>query len=149
MRQGKLDAAIEAHEKAANLIGTAMTLTDLNAVQQSLLCQKEYHIRQVWLLQSKIAALDKYLKRKMNSGGEEHRKDSTISCMDSQQETQQKLKVTQMEIMRCVAVLNSKIGCLDHSKLLINLIASLPELCQKQTWHFICMLTVAPVWIRI
>ena len=47
-----------------------MKLSDLNTVQQSLLCQKEFHIRQVWLLQSKIALLEKYRKKKMNSTSE-------------------------------------------------------------------------------
>lgn len=97
-RQGKLDGAIECHEKAATLLSNAVTLTNLKSVQQSLLCQKEYHIRQVWLLQSKIALLDKYLKKKM-----EQAKDKgslTSSSLDSQQETLQKLKMSQMEIMR-------------------------------------------------
>lgn len=104
-RQGKLDGAIESHEKASNLLNHALTLTDLSAVQQSLLCQKDYHIRQIWLLQSKIASLTKYLSNKnnkMNSGSEEQTKEggSTTSSLNSQQETQQKLRITQMEIMR-------------------------------------------------
>ena len=73
-----------------------MTLSDLTTVQQSLLCQKEFHIRQVWLLQSKIALLEKYRKKKMSGTSD---KDSSVSCLLV--ESQQKLKHTQMEIMRC------------------------------------------------
>ncbi|XP_057365611.1 nuclear receptor-binding factor 2-like [Daphnia carinata] len=100
VRQGKLDDAIECHEKASTLLSSAMTLSDLTTVKQSLLCQKEYHIRQVWLLQSKIAQLEKY-KKKMNSSGG---KIGSVSCsVESQQETQQQLKVTQMEILRTLS----------------------------------------------
>ena len=74
-----------------------MTLSDLTTVQQSLLCQKEYHIRQVWLLQSKIAQLEKYQKKMNSTGG----KIESISCsLESQQDMHQGLKITQMEIMR-------------------------------------------------
>ena len=88
--------AIECHEKAATLISNAMPLSDLTTVQQSLLCQKEFHIRQVWLLQSKIALLEKYRKKKMS--GTSDIKGSSVSCLLV--ENQQKLKHTQMEIMR-------------------------------------------------
>ncbi len=96
-RQGKLDGAIECHEKASTLLSSAMTLSSLTTVQQSLLCQKEYHTRQVWLLQSKIAQLEKYQKKMNSTGG----KIESVSCsVESQQDMHQGLKITQMEIMR-------------------------------------------------
>lgn len=75
-----------------------MTLSDLTTVQQSLQCQKEYHTRQVWLLQSKIAQIEKYKKKMSSTSG----KIGSVSCsVDSQQDIQQqRLKITQMEIMR-------------------------------------------------
>jgi hypothetical protein len=86
-----------------------MTLSDLTAVQQSLLCQKEYHIRQVWLLQSKIAQLEKYRKKMNNSGG----KLGSDSCsVESQQETHRQLKITQMEIMRYIHCLLTGKECI-------------------------------------
>jgi len=103
-RQGNLDLAIECHEKAATLISQSMLLSDLSTVQQSLLCQREFHIRQVWLLQSKIALLEKYQKRKMNStSGKE---------MGSQMDTQ-RLKITQMEIMRTLTEADTALQ--DHA----------------------------------
>lgn len=93
-----MDEAIESHEKATTLLSSAMTLCDLSAVQQSLLCQKEYHTRQVWLLQSKIAQIEKYQKKMNNSSG----KIGSVSCsVESQEDGNQRLKVTQIEIMRC------------------------------------------------
>lgn len=99
-RQGKLDGAIECHEKASTLLSSAMTLSSLTTVQQSLLCQKEYHTRQVWLLQSKIAQLEKYQKKMNSTGG----KIESVSCsVESQQDMHQGLKITQMEIMRTLS----------------------------------------------
>ena len=100
-RQGCLDGAIECHEKAANYLSHAMTLSDLNFVQESLICQREHHIRQVWLLQSKIAQLEKYKKKKMNITDEKKSKSfNSLEDEDSQ------LKSSHIEILRFISSLS-------------------------------------------
>lgn len=94
-RLGKLDEAIESHEKATILLSKAMTLSDLAAVQQSLICQKEYHTRQVWLLQSKIAQTEKYRKRMSSTSG----KIESVTCSDDSHQAQ-RLVMEQIEILR-------------------------------------------------
>jgi hypothetical protein len=44
-----------------------MTACDLTSVQESLAWQRNYHLRQVWLLQTKISLLEKYKKKRMDA----------------------------------------------------------------------------------
>jgi len=105
VRQGLLDGAIECHEKAAAFLTTALSLTDLISVQQSLTCQKDHHLRQVWLLQSKIAQLDKLRKKKMNST-DEKRSIGTTS-QETHADINSSIKVLQTDILRTLSETDS------------------------------------------
>jgi len=105
VRQGLLDEAIECHEKAAEFLTSALSLIDLISVQQSLICQKDHHLRQVWLLQSKIAQLDKLRKKKMNSTDE--KKSTGINSQGTNSDISSNMKVLQTDILRTLSEADS------------------------------------------
>jgi len=84
VRQGYLDKAIECHAKASTLLTSALSLSGLSSVQQSLTCQRDHHIRQVCLLQSIIAQLDNLQRKKMSSTENQANIDSKMAVMQTE-----------------------------------------------------------------
>lgn len=100
-RQGVFKGAIECHGKAADLIANVLHCCEGPTVRQSLVCQREHHFRQIWLLQSKITLLRQYRQQRMNST-----KGNSCSVTDS--EYDRKIKDLQSDIMRFIPLFLEK-----------------------------------------